>query len=231
LDESTNQGTPAERTSEPTPVSEPIPENHTPNPDPCAESSKRDEAPASPFDISMLRWTRVVAVFTAVLAFVGGAQTWAFIQSERAYLTFTNFNFIGGLVANQPLSLLFQAKNSGKSAAEIRNISVTTAIGINYPLKYDRLLEVAVSPIEAGATSQQIYVGKNPDGSNFLMNPFTVNDVTTGKSKFYVFGFADYEDDFSIIGSRRSYFCYLYLPERSAPSTAAFGGCPITEKH
>jgi hypothetical protein len=183
------------------------------------------------------RWAYSLAPiekFTAVLCVIGGVQLWAFVQSERAYLTFTNFNFIGGLTANRSLTLLFNAKNSGKSAAEIRNISVTTiatSTGLTYPLKYDKLLEIATNPIEAGATSSQIYVGKNIDGSLFVMHPITVADIAAGRAKLFVYGFADYEDDFSIFGSHRTHFCYLYLPERSAPGNAAFGGCPITQQH
>ena len=155
---------------------------------------------------------------------------WAFVQSERAYLTFTNFNFLGGLVANQPLALLFNAKNSGKSAAEIRNISVTPSLGLTYPLKYDKLLEIATNPILAGTTEQQIYEGKNLDGTPFLISGFTVGEINAGRVKLYVYGFAEYEDDFSIVGPRKTYFCVRYLPERSMPNNAAFGGCPITQR-
>ena len=95
MDETPDKGNPAERADEPAPAPEPVPENHAPNPNQRADEGERDEAPAddgstnfpppaNPFDTSMLRWTRIVGFFTAVLALVGISQKWAFIQKGKA---------------------------------------------------------------------------------------------------------------------------------------------------
>jgi hypothetical protein len=44
----------------------------------------------------MLYWSRVVGVFTAVLAVIGLFQAYAFIESERAFLVINDVGFATG---------------------------------------------------------------------------------------------------------------------------------------
>jgi hypothetical protein len=221
---------PAKGANAPPPNPKPIPENNAPNTHQAACKAETEKKPSSEkFDIAMLRWTRIVGLFTAVLAAVGSIQAWAFIQSERANLTATNFGFIGGFAANKQLVMLFSIKNSGKAAAELRNASITTKTGLPEPLEYDKLYAIASGPIVAGASEPHIYNGLNKDGTPFILNEALIKTVSAGTIKFYVYGFIDYDDDFTLFGPRRSKFCYLYLPDRSSPDNAAFGGCPITQ--
>ena len=54
----------------------------------------------------MIRFTWWVAVFTFCLACVGFIQVWAFIQSERAFVAASAFQFAdNGPLANIPLVL------------------------------------------------------------------------------------------------------------------------------
>lgn len=219
---------PVDGTKAPAPDSKPVPKNDTPNLNQTpAKTETKETAGNENFDVAMLRWTRVVGLFTAVLAIVGAVQAWSFIQSERAYLTVTNPSFIDGFVPNKQMVLMFLIKNTGRSPAELRNVAVTTKEKLIYPLKYDKMFEIGASPVAVGASEPYIYKGLNEKGDPFLMSEATISGVNSGNIKLYVFGFADYVDDFSVFGSRRSYFCYLYNPERSTPQTTAFNSCPV----
>jgi hypothetical protein len=68
----------------------------------------------------MLRWTRVVDFFTAMLVVVGGIQAWAFIQSERATLAIIKFRVDAyPPTPEDPFTVILTIKNGGKSAATI----------------------------------------------------------------------------------------------------------------
>jgi hypothetical protein len=111
---------PVDGTKAPAPDSKPVPKNDTPNLNQTpAKTETKETAGNENFDVAMLRWTRVVGLFTAVLAIVGAVQAWSFIQSERAYLTVTNPSFIDGFVPNKQMVLMFLIKNTGRSPAEM----------------------------------------------------------------------------------------------------------------
>ena len=94
------------------PASEPIRSNNTP------------ELSNPSLDRSMVRWTRVVGAFTAFLAIVAGLQFWAFIQSERAFLSVAGLTINGGFPqAGDPSVRVFvQVKNSGRNIASLNTL-------------------------------------------------------------------------------------------------------------
>ena len=59
-------------------------------------------------DRSMVRWTRAVGIFTFALAVVAALQFWAFVQSERAFLSVVDVSIDGGLLpkAGDPAPLV-----------------------------------------------------------------------------------------------------------------------------
>jgi hypothetical protein len=65
----------------------------------------------------MLRWTRIVGLFTIVLAILAGVQAYSFIESERAFLTVQGVDFANGepTIAPHGLSLVVTLKNVGKA--------------------------------------------------------------------------------------------------------------------
>ena len=100
------------------PAPEPVQDHNAPVSRPRPNGSEHEEKPSAPFNTSMLNWTRVVGVFTAVLAIVGGIQAWAFIQSERSFLYFQ----VDGISpfpipADKPLSVGIGVINTGRAQA------------------------------------------------------------------------------------------------------------------
>jgi hypothetical protein len=177
------------------------------------------------------KWTRVVGRWTRGMVIVGvltvgvlSLQAWAFIQSERAYLIVDRFAFDGGLTPDKQIALGYMIKNTGRSAAEITDTSVSIGAVLH---GYDRLKEVNENPIPAGGESVQLYKSLKLDGSPNILSQSDIDEIKSGKIKFYVYGFIEYRDDFSILGKRKNFFCYIYLPDRSSQNASAFGGCPI----
>lgn len=68
--------------------------------------------------------------FTGVLAVVGGLQFWAFVESERAFLSVINLTINGGFPSpgERTMRVLVQVKNGGKSTAFVKN----TTIGVRF---------------------------------------------------------------------------------------------------
>lgn len=170
------------------------------------------------------RWMVIVGLITASILFL---QTYAFIQSERASLVVGHFSFPNGLVPNKQTTMAYHIENSGKSTAKIDNVSINVKGELVYPLEYAPIVELAPTQIPAGGNEEYIYQGLNADNSPHIMTQATVDAINRSDIKYYVYGFVDYEDDFWIIGSKRSYFCFRFAPERSSLAVSAFGGCPI----
>jgi hypothetical protein len=77
-----------------------------------------------------------VALFTCLLVIVGGLQTCAFVQSERASLGVSAIGLTTQtLVPDQPITIRIGMRNGGRSTAEIVDANVMLNIGRTVPQK------------------------------------------------------------------------------------------------
>jgi hypothetical protein len=225
---------PTKQAHNPAPVIETIPKDNAPNSDPRPAPRGKDNEATQKLEKGMLRWTRVVGVFTSVLAIVGGIQAWAFIQSERAFLSLAAMQFDGvHLAAEKRVTILVDVKNSGRSTGFVTDFNITTTItpsATKLPKipDYQQGPGIAVGPIVAAGTKKVI---ANPRGLNNAPTLILPQDVAASiKSKtllVYIFGYISYTDEFTLFGPRKSGFCYLYIPDRGNESI--FDDCPYAE--
>ena len=222
MEDSSDQGSSSERVN--APATQPVPEGHGPDASPRPEESKCEKRPSDQFDLAMLRWTRVVAVFTVVLACVGAVQTWAFIQSERASL-YVNILSIEPFPIQpaRPFSIRLSVTNTGRSQASIVETKTKVWVSLNLPEKPD------LTDVKFRAVGGLVPAG----GTRFFINGpltpaltgFQIEDIGRGLLKLYIFGYVKFKDDFSVFGTQSLGFCGIYDP--FAKSTD--GGIPINQ--
>jgi len=182
----------------------------------------------------LTRATYWIAVFTAFSAigaglsgFAAALQGFVLVQSDRASVSASGFHFESGLQIGQPIILSFNLNNNGKSQAELHDINVTIRPNLKYPLVYDPLTQVSGDAIPAGGTTRNIFQANTMDGHPRKFSEADLSNINEGHAAFFVYGYIEYEDKYSLFESRRTYFCYKYLPTWSKPNQSAFGGCPI----
>lgn len=211
MEDTGDQGGPSERANAPAPSTQPIPENHAPDASPRPQEAKPKEAPSDQFDLAMLRWTRVVAVFTAVLASVGGIQTWAFIQSERASLYVNILSIEPSPVQPlRPFSIRLSVTNTGRSQASIVEAKTKGWVSLSLPEKPD------LADINFRAIGGLVPAGGTRFFVNGPLNPaltgFQIEDIGRGVLNLYIFGYIKFTDDFSVFSTRTLGFCGIYNP-------------------
>jgi len=213
LSEADEHHCPPQSAQSPPPDSEPIPENNAPDPNKAVGKTEAKEKPSSEkFDLAMLRWTRVVGFFTAVLALVGLIQAWAFMQRERAFITVDDLSIHGGMIAKgQPIRVFMVAKNSGHSAAIVQDVSFNIKFG---PLpdapNYLKLSLFALAPIPGGSTNKSTASFAWPD----WLTDQSVADIKNETLPMSIFGYVKYTDEFSFIfGPRTTGFCSTYTSQ------------------
>jgi hypothetical protein len=87
------------------------PKHRFPDPQEQAPAPEKNENP-SDSDGAIRFWTAVVGLFTGILAIVGGLQFWAFVQSERAFLSIVSMSIDGALpkAGDKSVQLFFKLK-------------------------------------------------------------------------------------------------------------------------
>jgi hypothetical protein len=171
-------------------------------------------------DRSMVFWTRAVGVFTMVLALVAVLQFWAFVQSERAFLSIANVSIDGGLPkAGDPTPhLVMQIKNGGRNTAFIDRVLLDEAYGLNGPLSQKPGYKDEAEPGVPPPIPADTIVPR----STHLPKSFTqdeIDAIKAGKNRFALFGYITYTDTFWLFGSRTTGFCYTYSPDVSQLAT------------
>jgi hypothetical protein len=164
----------------------------------------------------MLGWTRIVGVFTAVLAIVGALQFWAFVQSERASLAITSIAAKNLIQAgSETIPLFFTMKNSGRSLAIIKDSVFDAHFGPlpNIP-DYKVGLMISVAPIAPDLTA-------NLHTEIPLPTPMNATDAASIKSgalQVQFYGYITYTDVFGLVGNKVSGFCYYYVANPILPN-------------
>lgn len=167
----------------------------------------------------MLHWTRVVGVFTAVLAVVGAIQAWSFIESERAFVSVGVTGFgQNGFAANKKLGFVLRVENGGRSPAFITAVSGRPYIGNRLPETPVYLApngKNGTGAIAPGGARTVSFTETTKGTEGQLIDDYNFGIINSGASRLYVFGFVEYTDDFSIWGRRYVGFCQVYDPKNS----------------
>lgn len=111
------------------------------------------------------RFTFLVSVFTGCLFFAALVQGWAFIQSERAFVSPSAMNFTPPTQSDQ--SALFNVKivNSGRSTANIKHHLYAIAAALPPDPVYPVMKDSVLSPVVPGGfiTFQIKFAPLEPD--------------------------------------------------------------------
>jgi hypothetical protein len=181
-----------------------------------AEQSKRRR------DIITIIGLFFTAAFTLIVAVAGMVQAYAFIKSERAFVAAIDSNFTGPLVVGMnPLPMYVDLQNSGKSTAQIKELSVAITHGpLAIQPEYGTAIQVVFPPIVAGGTGRRVGHFETGWGKQ------TIDAITAGTLKFYIYGFVRYDDvfDFWPFGIKETGFCFAYVPTGNA-SKSVFQTC------
>lgn len=184
----------------------------------ACQTSPSDQTPQKTLE-PIDRFTRLVAWFTGGLVLIGGLNVWAFIQSEKSFLS-VKFDPLG-LEAGKPIEIGLTIHNSGHSEAMVMNFITNLHLNktlpqvpdyrtntdpiISPPIERDGTTKITFSPIvgiQAVAASED-----------------QVRALNSRQLNLYVFGFIRYKDAFTPFGSTVG-FCAVYKPPHgSIPPT------------
>ncbi len=149
---------------------------------------------------------------TIVLVIATSIQSWAFIQSERAFIFPTDTNFAQKLVPGIPyIPMYVVVKNSGKSTAIIDEFSAAITHDLPTVPTYGRTATYAWPPVVAGGTAQQIMHFETD------WNQERIDEMISGSRSLYLFGRIKFSDDYTIIGPRTAGFCFTLVPKTDPP--------------
>jgi hypothetical protein len=176
------------------------------------------------------KFTFIVAVFTVILAAATCIQVWAFIQSERAFVTIAAFNIEGGpLSSGKQVSITIRVINPGKGVGIVTDLRAILDIRdadkeLPVEPEYGHADESVVPPIPSGAAiprNFEFYIKGNPGGA---LTEKQVTEINSGHSFMRIYGYIEYTDDFWIVGNRRFGYCAIYNP-KGTPSMPLFNVC------
>ena len=164
----------------------------------------------------MVRFTWWVAAFTFCLACVGLVQAWAFIQSERSFLSISAARFDGpAVLPENAFKVVFEIRNSGRSTAQVTDFryGFTSVLGPKPNYGASAGASVALPPVVAQGTINATTDPKNAAGQRLVPEQGLVELMKAGNLRFSVFGYIDYEDDFTFWSPRRTGFCFDFNPK------------------
>lgn len=148
------------------------------------------------------KFTFVVAFFTGLLFIATSIQVWAFIQSERAFISLDSVT-INKLEAGKPLVIQIVVKNSGKSTATTAVVFYNSDIQLPLHRKYGPN-KAELPPVISGGTITFRFFNPDP------LTEDNIRALATGAIDFYVWGYIAFEDEFSIFGHRIVGFCVVH---------------------
>ncbi len=203
--------------------SHPIPKHGAPSPYQAPNQPAQNNKPSYPDpDRWMVRWTMVVALFTVVLSGVGALQFWAFVQSERAFLSVSGFEIVGGLphVGDTTVRLSVEFRNGGRSTAFPKLAQMNMRLGPLPPKReYAKEPQFVVPPILPDSILRDHDTIVLPHA----VSQTDVDSIKAGTIRISVLGYITYSDIFGLFGDRTSGFCFTYAP--SPPEAPEFDAC------
>jgi hypothetical protein len=158
---------------------------------------------------SIDKFTFVIAIFTAVLAFTSGFQVWAFIQSEKPIVGITDIRLTDAIKVGQTSRIVIEIKNKGKTTAFVRELRLYGDGGMTVPPNAVPKLTDIKPPILPDDSAHvewdipQKFPQEYVDGIN-----------TKGDYHIWIVGVVKYTDRFGWLGGGEIGFCFYYDPTR-----------------
>jgi hypothetical protein len=164
-------------------------------------------------------FTAVLALFILVLTLVGGIQAWAFIASERAFVSVSSVDFSQvGNSPDQPFEIPVTAVNSGRSTARVTGFNITVIMN-SLPSKpqYIPISYFSIKPLMVNSPEILLYRAR-PGPWPWKLSKAEIDKIESGEQKLFIFGFVKYRDDYSLWGDKETGFCFLYIPKPITPN-------------
>jgi hypothetical protein len=177
------------------------------------------------------KFTFLVAIFTFFLVVIGFTQLWAFIQSERATIAIKQIK-IDAFPANgsDPFEFTVSMKDAGKGSATILKsntalvIIAATATLPDPPHYFGTDVSRRAVVASGDSYEESIFLKPtNAGGEPVPWNKDMAKAVAVGSNRFYVYGYLEYRDDFSLFNNRITGFCAVY--SQNTPKTGVMTGC------
>jgi hypothetical protein len=157
-----------------------------------------------------------VAAFTAVLCLIGGFQVWAFIQSERAFLSISAANILS-TGNDSPLIIGFELSNGGRSVATGHINFYSRMRSLPSTPDYSNPLIMAYSPVVAG--------GIDRPSINVPLPSSDIAEIRGGQQPFFIYGIIYFSDVFTFFGPKQVGFCLRFREINAPPVVSFFGTC------
>ena len=156
-------------------------------------------------------------MFTGLLLIVAALQYRAYVKTESAFLVVPNLRFVGGEpTSDGPATLIMTIKNAGKNVAVVKEINVSTHIGVRQKElpdepDYEKMIDIAVMPPVAPGITYPFVLRGDPVNPGNTFSPQIVSDIISGKDPFYVFGFIEYNNGYNFILHAKIGYCFVYM--------------------
>lgn len=226
----------AKRQQEPAPIDQiPIPRQPA---QPNQDQISNLEQEMSRAEAGMLRWNRVVAGLTFVLAAVGIFQAYSFVESERAFLVLKNIAFMTGepVAGDAGTDGIVTITNVGKHVASISSLTDQSLAGIIHktlpevpPYATTATIAAPIPPnsdhsiIGHHAEEKDVFLSGSRDE---ISEDDMIKGINDGSIPLWIFGRIRYDIGFPWWRSGELGFCMQFVPKtKRAELHAAFVTC------
>jgi hypothetical protein len=163
-------------------------------------------------------FTAVLAIFTCILTIVGGIQAWAFIASERAFVSVTSLDLSRiANAADQPVEIPLVAVDSGRSSARVTAFNVTLMSSLPPKPQYIPISHFSIKPLMVNTPEILLYRA-SPGPWLWKLSKAEIDKIENGEQKLFIFGYVKYRDDYSLWGDKETGFCFRYIPKPITPN-------------
>jgi hypothetical protein len=174
---------------------------------------------------SVVRRLDAVAYFTLVLAVFTGVQVWAFVKSERGFVTVEIADQKSKLEPTGQLRMVLSINNGGKSTVVLDDslaYGTLTPGNLSIDPDYSTESPIVSGPIVPGQSRFSMEIPTYTYGPNkgkfVAFDQKVIDGINAHQATYFIYGYVRYEDDFSIFGGvwalgyRETAFCYAYDP-------------------
>jgi hypothetical protein len=169
------------------------------------------------FDDPIALFTAFVALFTCVLTIISGVQAWAFIASERAFVTVARPDL--SLIAkapDQPFQIPLVVVNTGRDTAIATGFNVTLMTSLPEKPQYIPISHASIKPLMVNTPEILIYRSR-PGPWIWKFSKSEIDKIENGDPQLFIFGYIKYRDDYSLWGDKETGFCFRYIPKPLIP--------------
>jgi hypothetical protein len=164
-------------------------------------------------------FTAVLALFTIVLTIVSGIQAWAFIASERAFVSIVSPDI--SRIADppdEPFAMPLIALDSGRSTARVTAFNVTLVNSLPATPQYVPITSFSITPLMVNIPQMLIYRA-SPGPWLWKFSKAAFAEIESGAQKLFIFGYVKYRDDYSVWGDKETGFCFVYIAKPITPNS------------